>query len=375
MKIGIVCYPTYGGSGVIATELGKALAGKGYKVHFITYKQPFRLDSFHENIFFHEVNFSNYPLFEYPPYETALASKIVDVALFEKLDLLHVHYAIPHASAAYIAQQILKEKNYHLPFITTLHGTDITLVGKDETFIPVVTFSINQSDGITSVSQSLKDETYQNFDITKDIAVIPNFIDFSRFKKLDKEHFRKVIAKNGEKIIVHTSNFRKVKRVEDVVKVFCKIKAAIPAKLLLVGDGPERQNVEKLTRQVCAEEDVYFLGKQEAVEELLAIADLFVLPSETESFGLAALEAMACEVPVISSNTGGIPEINIHGVTGYLSNVGDVDDMAENALKILSDENTLAQFRKNAITQANKFSLPNILPMYEDYYKKVMERK
>lgn len=375
MKIGIVCYPTYGGSGVIATELGKALADKGYKVHFITYKQPFRLDSFHENIFFHEVNFSNYPLFEYPPYETALASKIVDVALFEKLDLLHVHYAIPHASAAYIAKQILKEKNYHLPFITTLHGTDITLVGKDETFIPVVTFSINQSDGITSVSQSLKDETYQNFEITKDIEVIPNFIDFSRFKKLDKEHFRKVIAKNGEKIIVHTSNFRKVKRVEDVVKVFCKIKEAIPAKLLLVGDGPERQNVEKLTRQVCMEDDVYFLGKQEAVEELLAIADLFVLPSETESFGLAALEAMACEVPVISTNTGGIPEINVQGVTGYLSNVGDVDDMAANAIKILSDEATLMQFRKNAIKQANKFSLDNILPLYEAYYKKVVNVK
>ncbi len=372
MKIGIVCYPTYGGSGVVATELGKALADKGYKVHFITYKQPFRLDSFHENIFFHEVNFSNYPLFEYPPYETALASKIVDVALFEKLDLLHVHYAIPHASAAYIAKQILKEKNYHLPFITTLHGTDITLVGKDETFIPVVTFSINQSDGITSVSQSLKDDTYANFEIVKDIEVIPNFIDFSRFKKLDKEHFRKVIAKNGEKIIVHTSNFRKVKRVEDVVKVFCLIKDQMPAKLLLIGDGPERQNLEKLTRQVCMEEDVYFLGKQEAVEELLAIADLFILPSETESFGLAALEAMACEVPVISTNTGGIPEINIQGVTGYLSDVGDVADMAKNALLILKDEETLIQFKKNAIMQANKFSLDNILPQYEAYYKKVL---
>ncbi len=373
MKIGIVCYPTYGGSGVIATELGKALADKGYKVHFITYKQPFRLDSFHENIFYHEVHFTNYPLFEYPPYETALASKIVDVALFEKLDLLHVHYAIPHASAAWIAKQILKEKNYHLPFITTLHGTDITLVGKDETFIPVVTFSINQSDGITSVSQSLKDETYENFDIKKDIEVIPNFIDFSRFKKLDKDHFRKVIAKNGEKIIVHTSNFRKVKRVEDVVKVFTKIKDEIPAKLLLVGDGPERQNVEKLTRQVCGEDDVYFLGKQEAVEELLAIADLFILPSQTESFGLAALEAMACEVPVISTNTGGLSEINIQGVTGFLSDVGDIDDMAKNALTILSDEETLNQFRKNAFAQANKFSLNNILPLYENYYREVLK--
>ncbi len=373
MKIGIVCYPTYGGSGVIATELGKALADKGYTVHFITYKQPFRLDSFHENIFFHEVNFTNYPLFEYPPYEIALSSKIVDVAINEKLDLLHVHYAIPHASAAYLAKQILKEKNYHLPFITTLHGTDITLVGKDETFIPVVTFSINQSDGITSVSDSLKQDTYANFDIKKDIEVIPNFIDFTRFKKLNKEHFRKVIAKNGERIVVHTSNFRKVKRVEDVVKVFCQIKAAVPAKLLLVGDGPERQNVEKLARQVCMEDDVYFLGKQEAVEELLAIADLFILPSETESFGLAALEAMACEVPVISTNTGGIPEINLHGVTGFMSNVGDIDDMAKNAIHILSDDATLNQFRANAIKQAKAFSLENILPQYEAYYRKIVE--
>jgi N-acetyl-alpha-D-glucosaminyl L-malate synthase BshA len=373
MKIGIVCYPTYGGSGVIATELGKALADKGYTVHFITYKQPFRLDSFHENIFFHEVNFTNYPLFEYPPYEIALSSKIVDVAINEKLDLLHVHYAIPHASAAYLAKQILKEKNYHLPFITTLHGTDITLVGKDETFIPVVTFSINQSDGITSVSDSLKQDTYANFDIKKDIEVIPNFIDFTRFKKLNKEHFRKVIAKNGERIVVHTSNFRKVKRVEDVVKVFCQIKAAVPAKLLLVGDGPERQNVEKLARQVCMEDDVYFLGKQEAVEELLAIADLFILPSETESFGLAALEAMACEVPVISTNTGGIPEINLHGVTGFMSNVGDIDDMAKNAIHILSDDATLSQFRANAIKQAKAFSLENILPQYEAYYRKIVE--
>ncbi len=372
MNIGIVCYPTYGGSGVIATELGKALAEKGYTVHFITYKQPFRLDSFHENIFYHEVNFTNYPLFEYPPYETALAGKIVDVALFAKLDLLHVHYAIPHASAAYIAKQILKEKGYHLPFITTLHGTDITLVGKDESFVPVVTFSINQSDGITSVSDSLKKDTYQNFEIKKDIEVIPNFIDFSRFKKLNKEHFRKAIAKNNEKIIMHTSNFRKVKRVEDVVKVFCKIKEKVSSKLLLVGDGPERQNVEKLTRQICMEDDVYFLGKQEAVEELLAVADLFVLPSETESFGLAALEAMACEVPVISTNTGGLPEINVQGVTGYLSNVGDVEDMAQHAIHILEDNERLSQFRKNAIHQANTFSLENILPKYEAYYRKVL---
>jgi L-malate glycosyltransferase len=374
MKIGIVCYPTYGGSGVVATELGKALADSGHQVHFITYKQPFRLDSFHENIFYHEVTFNNYPLFEFPPYETALSSKIVDVALYEQLDLLHVHYAIPHASAAYIAKQILKEKGFHLPFITTLHGTDITLVGKDATFIPVVTFSINQSDGITAVSESLKNETYEHFEINKDIAVIPNFIDFSRFKKLNKDHFRKVIARNNEKIIMHTSNFRKVKRVEDVIHVFCKIRAEVDAKLLLVGDGPERQHIEKLSRQLCNHEDVHFLGKQEAIEELLAISDLFILPSETESFGLAALEAMACEVPVISTNTGGVPEINIHGETGYLSNVGDVEDMAKHAISLLKDEAKLALFKKNAYRQAKRFSLENIMPMYEAYYKEVLEK-
>lgn len=375
MKIGIVCYPTYGGSGVIATELGKALADKGYEIHFITYKQPFRLDTFHENIFFHEVNFTNYPLFDYPPYETALAGKIVDVALYAKLDLLHVHYAIPHASAAYIAQKILKSKNYNLPFITTLHGTDITLVGRDETFIPVVTFSMEKSNGLTSVSESLKKDTYTNFNIKNDIAVIPNFIDFSRFKKLNKDHFRKVIARNNEKIIIHTSNFRKVKRVEDVVNMFCLVREKVEAKLLLVGDGPERQNIEKLARQICKPEDVHFLGKQEAVEELLAISDIFILPSETESFGLAALEAMACEVPVISSNTGGLPEINIQGVTGYLSDVGDTADMAEKTIRILSDENLLKQFKANALAQAKKFSIENILPMYEEYYRETLAKK
>ena len=373
MKIGIVCYPTYGGSGVIATELGKALADNGHEVHFITYKQPFRLDSFHENIYYHEVNFNNYPLFEYPPYETALSSKIVDVTLYEKLDLLHVHYAIPHASSAYIAKNILKEKGYHLPFITTLHGTDITLVGKDETFIPVVTFSINKSDGITAVSESLKKDTYEHFDITKEIEVIPNFIDFSRFKKLDKDHFRKVIARNGEKIIIHTSNFRKVKRVDDVVHAFCKIREHVNAKLLLVGDGPERQNIEKLTRQLCNHDDVHFLGKQDAIEELLAISDLFILPSASESFGLAALEAMACEVPVLSTNTGGLPEINIHGETGYLTDVGDIDAMSTFAIKLLQDEEQLSSFKKNAYEQARRFSIKNILPMYEDYYNKVLK--
>lgn len=374
MKIGIVCYPTYGGSGVVATELGKALADNGHQVHFITYKQPFRLDSFHENLFYHEVNFNNYPLFEYPPYETALSSKIVDVALYEKLDLLHVHYAIPHASAAYISKNILQEKGYHLPFITTLHGTDITLVGKDETFGPVVAFSINKSDGITAVSESLKQDTISQFDIDKPIEVIPNFIDFSRFKKLDKEHFRKVIARSGEKIIIHTSNFRKVKRVQDVIHAFCQIREEVPAKLLLVGDGPERQHMEKLSRQLCHQDDVHFLGKQDAVEELLAISDLFMLPSESESFGLAALEAMACQVPVVSTNTGGLPEINLHGQTGFTADVGDVDAMAGHAIGLLKDEDKLAAFKLNAYEQAKRFSIEKILPLYEKYYEQVLQR-
>jgi N-acetyl-alpha-D-glucosaminyl L-malate synthase BshA len=374
MKIGIVCYPTYGGSGVVAAELGKALADNGHQVHFITYKQPFRLDSFHENLYYHEVNFNNYPLFEYPPYETALSTKIVDVALYEKLDLLHVHYAIPHASAAYISKNILKEKGYHLPFITTLHGTDITLVGKDETFGPVVAFSINKSDGITAVSESLKQDTINQFEIDKPIEVIPNFIDFSRFKKLDKEHFRKVIARKGEKIIIHTSNFRKVKRVQDVIHAFCRIREEVPAKLLLVGDGPERQHMEKLSRQLCHQDDVHFLGKQDAVEELLAISDLFMLPSQSESFGLAALEAMACQVPVVSTNTGGLPEINVHGQTGFTADVGDVDAMAGHAISLLKDEDRLAAFKMNAYGQAKRFSIEKILPLYEKYYEQVLQR-
>ena len=372
MKIGVVCYPTYGGSGVVATELGKALANKGHKVHFITYQEPVRLDSFHENIFYHEVSALDYPLFQYQPYESALASKIVDVAQFEKLDILHVHYAIPHASSALIARSILKEKGYNLPFVTTLHGTDITLVGKDPGYKPVVEYSINHSDGITSVSKSLKDDTYQNFNITREIEVIPNFIDFSRFKKTDKDHFKKAIAPNGEKILTHVSNFRKVKRVEDVVKMFGLAHKKIPSKLFLVGDGPERMGTEILCRNlgICA--DVRFLGKQDAVEELLAVSDLFILPSETESFGLAALEAMAVEVPVISSNAGGIPEINIQGKTGFMSNVGDFEDMAKNAIYILEDETRLKEFKKNALAHAKTFDIANILPQYEAYYNKVI---
>ncbi len=375
MKIGIVCYPTYGGSGVVATELGKALAKKGHQVHFITYQEPVRLDSFHENIFYHEVSALDYPLFQYQPYESALASKIVDVAKFEKLDILHVHYAIPHASSALIARSILKEKGYNLPFVTTLHGTDITLIGKDPGYKPVVEYSINHSDGITSVSKSLKDDTYQNFNITREIEVIPNFIDFSRFKKTDKDHFKKAIAPNGEKILTHVSNFRKVKRVEDVVKMFDVVRKKIPSKLFLVGDGPERMGTEILCRNLGICDDVRFLGKQDAVEELLAVSDLFILPSETESFGLAALEAMAVEVPVISSNAGGIPEINIQGKTGFMSNVGDFEDMAKNAIYILEDEARLKEFKANALAHAKTFDIKNILPQYEAYYTKVISQQ
>ncbi len=372
MKIGIVCYPTYGGSGVVATELGKALAKKGHAVHFITYQEPVRLDSFHENIFYHEVSALDYPLFQYQPYESALASKIVDVARFEQLDILHVHYAIPHASSALIARSILKERGFRLPFVTTLHGTDITLIGKDPGYKPVVEYSINHSDGITSVSQSLRDDTYKNFRITRDIEVIPNFIDFSRFKKTNKDHFKKAIAPNGEKILIHVSNFRKVKRVEDVVLMFDKVLKKVPAKLLLVGDGPERMSTEILCRQLGNCEHVRFLGKQDAVEDLLAISDLFILPSETESFGLAALEAMACEVPVISSNAGGLAEINENGKTGFMTNVGDYEAMAEHAVYILENEERLKQFKANAYAHAQTFDIENILPQYEAYYQRTL---
>jgi N-acetyl-alpha-D-glucosaminyl L-malate synthase BshA len=372
MKIGIVCYPTYGGSGVVATELGKALAKEGHQVHFITYKEPARLDAFQSNLYYHEVSLQNYPLFDYAPYETVLASKIVDVVRYEGLDLLHVHYAIPHASAAYLAKQILKDQGISIPVVTTLHGTDITLVGKDETYAPVVTFSINHSDGVTAVSQSLKDDTYKYFEITRDIEVIPNFIDFSRFKKSNKEHFRKAIANDDEKIMMHVSNFRAVKRVQDLIYVYKIVSEKINCKLLMVGDGPERHNAEQLCRKLGTFEGIRFLGKQDAIEELLAVADVFMMPSETESFGLAALEAMACEVPVISSNTGGIPEINIHGETGFLSNVGDVEDMAKNTIYLLEDNERLKTFKQKAFEQAQRFDLKYILPLYENYYEKVI---
>ncbi len=373
MKIGIVCYPTFGGSGVVATELGKALAQEGHKVHFITYSQPSRLDFLNENLFYHEVEFRSYPLFEYPPYELALASKMVSVVKNEKLDLLHVHYAIPHASAAYMAKQILRTHGIYIPVVTTLHGTDITLVGKDPSYEPVVTFSINQSDGVTAVSQDLRKETYHSFKITNEIEVIPNFIDLAKFKKQKKDHFKKAICPNNEALVVHTSNFRKVKRIPDVITVFYNIQKEIPAKLLLIGDGPERSHAETMCRELDICDNIRFLGKLEAVEEVLSVADLFLMPSEKESFGLAALEAMACEVPVISSNTGGIPELNIQGVTGFLSNVGDVEDMTRKALFVL-DKNNLPTFKVNALKRAKEFDISNILPIYESYYQKIMEK-
>lgn len=374
MKIGIVCYPTYGGSGVVATELGKALAERGHQVHFISYKQPARLDFFTSNLFYHEVYVSSYPLFDYPPYETTLTSRLVDVIKFEKLDLLHVHYAIPHASAAVMAKQILATEGVHIPIITTLHGTDITLVGKDASFEPVVSYSLNQSDSITSVSDSLRQDTYKFFKVHKDIHVIPNFIDFERFSKKPREHFRKAITTSSERLLVHTSNFRKVKRVEDVVKIFGKVREKIPSKLLLVGDGPERQNIEMLCRELNLCDGISFLGKQDPVEEILSVCDLFIMPSETESFGLAALEAMACEVPVISSNAGGIPELNVEGETGFLCNVGDVDGMAEKAIYILEDDQRLLDFKHRAKQRALMFHIDNIVPQYEKVYEEVLQK-
>lgn len=374
MKIGIVCYPTFGGSGVVATELGKALAKEGHQVHFITYSQPTRLDFFNENLFYHQVDVRTYPLFQYPPYELVLSSKMVDVVKYEKLDLLHVHYAIPHASAAYMAKQILATEGISIPVVTTLHGTDITLVGKDSSFAPVVTFSINASDGITAVSENLRSETYDYFNITKDIRVIPNFVDMERFSRQRKDHFKKAICPDGEYLIVHTSNFRKVKRVEDVVKVFYRVRQQVPSKLLLVGDGPERSNVEKLCRELGTCDDIRFLGKLEAIEEVLSVSDLFLMPSEKESFGLAALEAMACEVPVISSDAGGLPELNINGETGYALPIGDIDGMTEKALYILASPERLQEFKNRALQRAQELEVSKVVPLYEALYREVLEK-
>ena len=371
MRIGIVCYPTFGGSGVLATELGKALADKGHEVHFITYQQPVRLNVFNTNILYHEVRVPTYPLFDYPPYELALASTMVDVIINQDLDLLHVHYAIPHASAAYLAKQIIKSKTGRdVPVITTLHGTDITLVGRDKTYEPVVTFSINESDAITAVSENLKQETYKNFQIHKEIEVITNFVDVSRFNKKPFDAFKKVIAPNGEKILVHASNFRKVKRVLDVVKVFAEVNKYIPCKLLMVGDGPERPAAEELARALGVEHEIRFVGKQEQIEEILAVCDLFLLPSEYESFGLAALEAMAARSVVISTNAGGLPEIMEQGKTGFMANVGDVAAMSDFAISLLKSESRLEEMKEAAFQQALAFDIHNIVPQYEKLYSR-----
>ena len=372
MNIGIVCYPTFGGSGVLATELGKALADKGHNIHFITYQQPVRLTGFSANIFYHEVRVPAYPLFDFPPYETALASTLVDVVKNNHLDLLHVHYAIPHASAAYMAQKILEDQGIKIPFITTLHGTDITLVGKDKTYAPVVSFSINQSDAITAVSENLKQETLLNFHIEKEISVIHNFVDIHRFNKQPIDAFKIAIAPKGEKIILHASNFRKIKRIADVIHTYNHIRQSIPAKLLLVGDGPERPMAEELCRELGIDEETRFLGKQQDMEEIYAISDLFLLPSEYESFGLSALEAMAAGTPVIATNAGGLPEIVTHNVNGYLSNIGDVEQMAAYAKEILLDDEKHTKFKLEARKQAVKFDIENIVPLYEQIYQQVL---
>lgn len=372
MRIGIVCYPTFGGSGVLATELGKALAQKGHMVHFITYQQPVRLNEFIPNIFYHEVQVPTYPLFDYPPYETALASTMVDVIKNNKLDLLHVHYAIPHASAAYMAKKILEQEGIKIPVITTLHGTDITLVGRDKTYAPVVAFSINQSDAITAVSNNLKDETYKSFHIEKDIEVIYNFVDVSRFHRKPIDAFKKVIAPNGERILLHASNFRKIKRVQDVVKIFHEVNKEIPSKLLFVGDGPERQTAEELSRSLGIGDEVRFVGKQEQMEDILAIADLFLLTSEYESFGLAALEAMAAGVPVVSSNAGGLTEVNIDGVTGFMADIGDVKTMSTRAIEILHDDEILKGFKQRASQHAKQYDIHHIVPLYEQLYERFL---
>ncbi len=369
MKIAIVCYPTFGGSGVVATELGIALSRKGHEIHFITYKQPVRLDLLGPNIHFHEVNVPEYPLFHYQPYELALSSKLVDTVKLYGIELMHVHYAIPHAYAAYMAKQMLLSEGLNIPIVTTLHGTDITLVGNHPFYKPAVAFSINTSDVVTSVSQSLKDDTIRLFDIKKNISVIPNFIDIKKYEEAKKaECQRHLLALSSEKIITHVSNFRKVKRIDDVINVFYALQKKISSKLIMVGDGPEKESAEELVSKLGIIDKVVFLGKSNEVDKILCFSDLFLLPSETESFGLAALEAMASGVPVISSNTGGIPEVNIDGVSGYLSNVGDVESMGKNAIKILQNEEVLNQFKLNAKKTAEKFDLETIVGQYEQTY-------
>ena len=370
MKIAIVCYPTFGGSGVVATELGMALADKGHEVHFITYNQPVRLDFLSHNLHFHQVIIEEYPLFQYQPYELALSTKMVEVVRKHNLEVLHVHYAIPHAYAAYMAKQMLREKGIDVRVVTTLHGTDITLVGSHPTYKSAVEFSINNSDVVTAVSNNLKQTTNKLFNITKEIKVIYNFIDVEKYDNAHKEECKRIaLAQPNERIFTHVSNFRPVKRVEDVVKIFSEVRKEIPAKLLMIGEGPERAKAEKLVKELNIVADVFFLGNSTEVAKILCYTDVFLLPSQTESFGLAALEAMAAGTAVISTNTGGLPEVNIHGETGYLSNLGDVADMAKNAISIVKEDATLERFKQNAKNHTKQFSLKSILPVYEEIYK------
>ena len=372
LKIGIVCYPTFGGSGVVATELGKALAEKGHEIHFITYSQPVRLGSLRKNVRYHEVNVSDYPLFLYPPYELVLASKMVDVAKHEGLDLLHVHYAIPHASAAYMAKQILKREGINLPVITTLHGTDITLLGRDASFEPVISFAINESDAVTAVSQSLRTDTYKLFGINIDIEVIPNFLNPNLIDEEIVKEIREEYAPDGIPMLIHISNFRPVKRVMDVMEIYKRVNELKPSVLIMVGDGPDRSKAEQFAREHQLN-DVVFVGNVKNPMELLSAADVMLLPSESESFGLAALEAMASGVPVVSSNAGGLPELNRHGVSGLMSNVGDVDEMAKQVFYLIEKEERLLKFKDQARERASAFSLEAVLPLYEKLYDKVLK--
>ena len=373
MKIGITCYPTYGGSGVVATELGLALAALGHQVHFISYAIPHRLDRFVENVYFHEVELSTYPLFEHSLYDLSLTSKMLEVFEYEDLDLMHVHYAIPHAVSAYLAQQVLRKSNKNLKFITTLHGTDITLVGLEPSFMPLVKFSIEESNGVTAVSRFLKEKTLTNYNIQKDIEVLYNFIDVDKYSRQNSEIFRKHIAPNGEKVLVHTSNFRPVKRVVDTIRILDKVKKEIPTKLLLIGDGPDRSECEHLTRELDLQKDVIFLGKQDGLVEILSASDLFLMPSQSESFGLSALEAMACEVPVVSTSVGGLPELVIHNETGYIAEIGDVDRMAKYAIELLTNEKRYKTFSRNSRERAvNHFDKNSIVPKYVGYYERIL---
>jgi len=373
MKIGIVCYPTFGGSGVVATELGLELSKRGHDIHFITYSQPVRLDLIGKNVHYHEVNVPEYPLFLYQPYELALSSKLVDMVKLHDIELLHVHYAIPHAYAAYMAKMMLREEGFHIPIVTTLHGTDITLVGSHPHYKPAVTFSINKSDAVTSVSQSLKQDTERLFNIKREIQVVPNFIDLSKHESVFTDCQRDLMASEDERIITHISNFREVKRIPDVIKIFNEIQKEVPSKLILVGEGPERKPAENLVKKLGISEKVIFLGNSNEIDKILCFSDLFLLPSETESFGLAALEAMSSSVAVISSNTGGIPEVNVNGVTGFLSNVGDVQDMAKNAIYILEDPERLEKFKNEAKRVSGEFAISKIVPMYEQIYQRALK--